>query len=86
MENVGVRAGYSDKTANEQGARLLANVSVKAALADRMKAGEKMTFRQISPFLGLAKHRIFARAMRAEKVPSAHPVRTQVRGAHFLPQ
>jgi phage terminase small subunit len=30
------RAGYSKKTANEQGSRLLANVSVKAAVAARL--------------------------------------------------
>lgn len=30
------RAGYSAKTANEQGARLLANVSVRSALQDAM--------------------------------------------------
>ncbi len=29
-----IRAGYSAKTANEQGARLLANVSVRAAIAE----------------------------------------------------
>lgn len=29
-----IRAGYSAKTANEQGARLLANVSVRSAIAD----------------------------------------------------
>jgi phage terminase small subunit len=32
-----VRAGYSAKTANEQGARLLANVSVRSAVADAQK-------------------------------------------------
>lgn len=31
------RAGYSKKTANEQGARLLANVSVRAAVAAKQK-------------------------------------------------
>ena len=31
------RAGYSAKTANEQGARLLANVSVQAAIQERIK-------------------------------------------------
>lgn len=30
-----IRAGYSPKTANEQGARLLANVSVAAAVAEK---------------------------------------------------
>lgn len=36
------RAGYSAKTANEQGARLLANVSVRSALGGAMKKrGEK---------------------------------------------
>lgn len=33
-----IRAGYSENTANEQGARLLANVSVQAFLSDRKKA------------------------------------------------
>lgn len=32
-----VRAGYSAKTANEQGARLLANVSVKNAIRERQE-------------------------------------------------
>lgn len=31
-----IRAGYSEKTANEQGARLLANVSVAAAIQSEM--------------------------------------------------
>lgn len=31
------RAGYSEKTANEQGSRLLAHVGVKAAIAERMQ-------------------------------------------------
>lgn len=31
-----IRAGYSSRTANEQGARLLANVSVKAAIEEGM--------------------------------------------------
>lgn len=35
-----IRAGYSEKTANEQGARLLANVSVKEYIAERMKEKE----------------------------------------------
>lgn len=38
-----IRAGYSAKTANEQGARLLAHVSVKELLAERMDAREKRT-------------------------------------------
>lgn len=38
-----IRAGYSAKTANEQGARLLAKVSVKEALSERMKAREVRT-------------------------------------------
>ncbi len=33
-----IRAGYSKKTANEQAARLLAHVSVKAAVAKRQEA------------------------------------------------
>jgi phage terminase small subunit len=37
------RAGYSAKTANEQGARLLANVSVRSALTEAMKAREQRT-------------------------------------------
>ena len=31
-----IRAGYSPKTANEQGARLLANVSIQEAIAESM--------------------------------------------------
>lgn len=38
-----IRAKYSKKTANEQGARLLANVSVQAAIQQRMKAREART-------------------------------------------
>jgi phage terminase small subunit len=37
------RAGYSGKTANEQGARLLANVSVQAAIQESMKSREQRT-------------------------------------------
>lgn len=37
------RAGYSARTANEQGARLLANVSVRSALTAAMKAREQRT-------------------------------------------
>jgi phage terminase small subunit len=37
-----IRAGYSERTANEQGSRLLANVSVAAAIAERrQKLAEK---------------------------------------------
>lgn len=38
-----IRAGYSAKTANEQGARLLANVSVQALLTERIKDRERRT-------------------------------------------
>lgn len=38
-----IRAGYSPKTANEQAARLLANVSVQSAIAERMKARQTRT-------------------------------------------
>lgn len=38
-----IRAGYSAKTANEQGARLLANVSVRHGLTDAMRARERRT-------------------------------------------
>lgn len=38
-----IRAGYSARTAQEQGARLLSNVMVKAALAEAMKAREQRT-------------------------------------------
>lgn len=38
-----IRAGYSPKTANEQGARLLAKVSIQAELSERMKAREQRT-------------------------------------------
>lgn len=37
------RAGYSPKTANEQGARLLANVSVQAAVAAALEERKKRT-------------------------------------------
>lgn len=37
------RAGYSVKTSNEQGARLLANVSVRSAVDVAMRAREKRT-------------------------------------------
>lgn len=37
------RAGYSARTANEQGARLLANVSVKEALDEERKKRERRT-------------------------------------------
>jgi phage terminase small subunit len=37
------RAGYSAKTANEIGSRLLTNVSVRSALSEAMKAREKRT-------------------------------------------
>jgi phage terminase small subunit len=36
-----IRAGYSVKTANEQGCRLLANVSIKEALAEAQEARVK---------------------------------------------
>ena len=36
-----IRSGYSKKTANEQGARLLANVSVKEYIANRMEEKDK---------------------------------------------
>lgn len=38
-----IRAGYSPKTANEQGARLLAHVSVKAAIDAKMAKRAKKT-------------------------------------------
>jgi phage terminase small subunit len=38
-----IRAGYSEKTANEQGNRLLVNVSVKDYIQHRMKDREKRT-------------------------------------------
>lgn len=38
-----IRAGYSQKTANEQGARLLANVSIQEYLSKRMHEREKRT-------------------------------------------
>lgn len=38
-----VRAGYSAKTAREQGSRLLSNVIVQSVIAERMKAREKRT-------------------------------------------
>lgn len=37
------RAGYSERTANEQGARLLANVSVRSAIAEAQKARSERT-------------------------------------------
>ena len=36
-----IRAGYSEKTANEQGARLLAKVSIKKYIDERMAEKEK---------------------------------------------
>ena len=36
-----IRAGYSQRTANEQGARLLANVSVRSALQEAMERRTK---------------------------------------------
>ncbi|MHC8321214.1 terminase small subunit [Pseudomonas sp. GB2N2] len=38
-----IRAGYSARTANEQGCRLLANVSVQAALQERMQKRAQKT-------------------------------------------
>lgn len=38
-----IRAGYSQKTANEQGARLLANASVQAAIGKATEQREKRT-------------------------------------------
>ena len=38
-----IRAGYSKKTANEQGARLLANVSVRSGIEAAMKKRERRT-------------------------------------------
>lgn len=38
-----IRAGYSAKTANEQGARMLAKVSIREAVADQMKARSNRT-------------------------------------------
>lgn len=38
-----IRAGYSPRTANEQGARLLAKASVQSALQEAMKRREKRT-------------------------------------------
>lgn len=37
------RAGYSKRTANEQGSRLLANVSVQSAIANRIKSRSEST-------------------------------------------
>lgn len=38
-----IRAGYSQRTANEQGARLLANVSIAAAIAEAKQARSERT-------------------------------------------
>jgi phage terminase small subunit len=38
-----IRAGYSQKTANEQAARLLADVSIQAAIAERINDRSKRT-------------------------------------------
>lgn len=38
-----IRAGYSVKTANEQGARLLANVSIQEAISKAMAERSKRT-------------------------------------------
>ena len=40
---VAIRAGYSEKTANEQGSRLLANVSVAAAIEEAMAERSERT-------------------------------------------
>ena len=39
--NAAIKAGYSEKTANEQGARLLANVSVQEYLKKKMQKREE---------------------------------------------
>lgn len=38
-----IRAGYSAKTANEQGARLLANVSIQQAISEKMAERSRRT-------------------------------------------
>lgn len=38
-----IRAGYSERTANEQGSRLLANVSVRSEIVERQKQRAEMT-------------------------------------------
>lgn len=38
-----IRAGYSEKTANEQGSRLLANVSIQVAIQEKQKAHSEAT-------------------------------------------
>lgn len=38
-----IRAGYSERTANEQGARLLANVSVRSAISEAQKERSERT-------------------------------------------
>lgn len=40
-----IRAGYSQKTANEQGARLLANVSIQSFISEQIKKRNERTER-----------------------------------------
>ncbi len=48
-----VRAGYSAKTANEQGCRLLANVSVKARIAELQHAAAKRNEVTVDTVVGM---------------------------------
>ena len=55
-----IRAGYSKKTANEQGARLLAKASVQQAIAERIKArSERVQITQDTVLNELAKIALF---------------------------
>ena len=49
----GIRAGYSAKTANEQGSRLLANVSVKARIAELQEAAAKRNELKVDDVVGM---------------------------------
>ncbi len=48
-----IRAGYSAKTANEQGCRLLANVSVKAHIAELQQAAAKRNEVTVDTVVGM---------------------------------
>jgi phage terminase small subunit len=62
-----MRAGYSEKTANEQGARLLANVSVQEYVQAKQKRLEKKTeISQEYVLVGFKK--VFERCMQEEAV------------------
>jgi phage terminase small subunit len=62
-----IRAGYSAKTANEQATRLLANVSIKAAVDDKLAAIARNNEIDANWVVDKAK-KIIERCMQAEPV------------------